>query len=63
MREVEELTIHSIIVCAFVIAIACVVGAFATGEVAFLNVLMSSVTIALLAAILYVLEGMKSLWR
>ena len=60
MESLKDNIIHVIIACSFIIAVAAVVSGFATGEIAFLNVLTSAVIISLLAAILYVLEDMQA---
>ena len=63
MKSLQEVIIYFIVACSFIMAVAAVISGSITGEVAFLNVLMSSVIISLLASILYVLEGMETLKR
>ena len=56
MDELMDNVIHVIIAASFVIALFAAVSGFSSGDVDYLNVMTSSLTIALLASILYVAE-------
>jgi len=56
MDELMDNVVHVIIAASFVVAVAATVSGFSSGNVEYLNVLTSSLTIALLASILYVAE-------
>ena len=56
MDELMDNVVHVIIAGSFVTAVAATVSGFSSGNVEYLNVLTSSLTIALLASILYVAE-------
>lgn len=56
MDELMDNVVHVIIAASFVTAVAATVSGFSSGNVEYLNVLTSSLTIALLASILYVAE-------
>ena len=56
MDELMDNVVHVIIAGSFVTAVAATVSGFSSGNVDYLNVLTASLTIALLASILYVSE-------
>jgi hypothetical protein len=60
MDELMDNVVHVTIAASFVTAVAATVSGFSSGNVEYLNVLTASLTIALLASILYVAEQILS---
>ncbi len=56
MDELADNVIHVIIAASFIVAVSSVVAGFSSGDPNYLGVMVSSITIALLASILYVAE-------